>query len=132
MIFKDIREYYTAVAEHRCTSRAIVTADQKGTSVYNTFIGMRCNCGEEWSVSLNVVKAVQVPMRHYVRTTADRALVAERMTHESDQLLLEMRNSGGWAQPDPGVARMMAMAAAMGSEPIREQLNASMKGEKPN
>lgn len=27
-------------------------------------------------------------------------------------LLLEMRNSGGWAQPDPGVCLMLAMAAA--------------------
>jgi hypothetical protein len=42
-----------------------------------------------------------------------------------------MRNSGGWHQPDPGVAFMTAMAAAMmpPGNPMEKKLDEMMAGK---
>lgn len=132
---RDIREFFTAVAEHTCDARTITSKDEQGTTIDNTFMGFACTCGQEFYIPLASVKAIQKPMRPYLTSRAQRAETAVRLTREPQKLLVEMRNSGGWAQPDPGVVMMTAMAAAMGpsGNPMEERLNEMLKGgEKPS
>ena len=112
--FKDIRDFFTAVCEHDCgEGRLIASKDLQGNTVFNTWIGFECKgCGAWFRCQLAAVKCVQKPMRHYVTTTEQRIGVATRATEDPQALLVEMRNSGGWDQPDPGVCMMTAMAAA--------------------
>ena len=133
--FNDIRDFFTAVCTHECDKRHIVSKDCQGNTIYNTFIGYECEgCLESFRCPLSSVKAVQKPLRPYVVNVADRKVVAERANADSKALLLELRNSGGWAQPDPGVTLLTAMAAALGppGNPMKERLAAAMKGEKPS
>ncbi len=112
---KDIREFFTAVLTHDCgDNRHIAPKEHQGNTVFNTFIGFECKgCGSWFRCQLAAVKSVQKPMRGYITTTKLRAEVARRANDNPEELLNEMRNSGGWAQPDPGVVMMTAMAAAM-------------------
>lgn len=113
--FKDIREFFTAVLEHDCgEARDIASREHQGTKTYNSWLGFECKgCGSWFRYQLHAAKAMQKPMMHYLQTTAQRVEVAKKANEDPKALLLEMRNSGGWAQPDPGVAMMHAMAACM-------------------
>ena len=124
--FNDIRDYFTAVCEHRCERREFVANDVQGTTMTNTLIGYQCVCGEFFRLTLGAAKCARRPLRPYITTTEDRAALAQRINSEPEALLAEMRLSGGWDQPDPGVAFMTVMAAALGSEgnPMEKRLNA--------
>lgn len=131
--FQDVRNFFTAIAEHSCGDRRVITSsDLQGTSINNTFIGFKCDCGACFRLALAYVKSLRHPMRPYVVSTANRVATAERLTREPQMILMEMRNSGGWDQPDPGVAMITAMAAAFGPKgnPMGEKLKAMM-GAKP-
>jgi len=113
--FKDIREFFTAVCEHDCgEGRLIASKEHQGNTVFNTWIGFECKgCGSWFRYMLHAAKAAQKPMRIYFQTTDQRIEVAKKVNKDPKALLLEMRNSGGWSQPDPGVTMMHAMAACM-------------------
>jgi len=111
--FKDITGFFTSVCEHDCEDRHIEVKDHQGNTVFNTWIGFECKgCGSWFRCQLAAVKCTPKPMRPYVTSTADREEVARRVNEDALGLLLEMRNSGGFEQPDPGVCMMTAMAAA--------------------
>lgn len=129
--FKDVRDFFTAVGSHQCDKRKIVSRDHKGTNVFDTYVGFECEgCGTWFRLTLAAVKCLQIPMRGYVRSTDGRIETARRLDTEPEAVLLEMRNSGGWAQPDPGVAFMTTMAAASGppGNPMEQKLKDMMKG----
>ena len=124
----DIREYFTAICEHRCESRCFTVSDLQGTNASNTFIGYACACGEVFRCALMAVKCVRVPLRPYISTIGARTELIARIEAEPEILLAEMQHSGGWDQPDPGVAYMTLMAAACGPDgnPMEERLKAMM------
>lgn len=129
----DVREFFTALGEHKCPQRAISSADIQGDKMSNTFVGFSCECGESHTLGLSFVKALQRPLFPYLRGQEDRIETARRLTESPEALLLEMRNSGGWAQPDPGVV-LTAMAAAVEGPGGRmdKQLQEMIRGSKPN
>ncbi len=122
--FDDVRVYLTAVGEHTCPQRHISVKDEQGITVQTTFVGMACACGAEFLISLAVVKCIRQPLRPYFTMKTAREAVAERFNNEPAKLLLEMRNSGGWDQPHPGVAMFTMLAAAVGPKgnPMEKRL----------
>lgn len=128
---QDIRTFLTAVAEHTCPQRAITPRDEQGKKLDDTFLGFGCACGASFVINIVFVKSIQRPLRPYLITRAERETTARRFTTEPALLLEELRKSGGWAQPDPGVTMMTAMAAAMGppGNPMERRLNDMMKGD---
>jgi hypothetical protein len=140
--FKDVRDYFTAVADHTCDKREISVKDHQGTTIYNTFVGYECRgCGAWFRLTLASVKATQRPLHPYLLNRPARADLAARFNTDPQALLYELRNSGGWAQPDPGVAMMHAIAATAvalgGAEVVHGEgpqavLDKMMKGNKPS
>jgi hypothetical protein len=127
---RDVRDFFTAAAEHTCAGRQLMSKDEKGSNTINTFIGFACSCGAHFLLPLLVVKCVQAPLRPYIRTTEAREETARRLTADPQALLSELRNSGGWAQPDPGVVLLTLAAAASGPKgnPMERKLHLMMKG----
>jgi hypothetical protein len=112
---KDVRVFFSEVAEHTCEARHIVRRDTQGTTVPSTSLGFACTgCGTVHVLGLAFVKCMRKPLRPYIRTTADREITAERLNREPAVILSEMRNSGGWDQGDPGIAFFTMLAAAAG------------------
>jgi len=140
--FKDVRDFFTAVLTHECEGRQIVAKDHQGNTIFNTFIGFECEgCGAWFRFQLASAKCVQKPVRPYITTTAQRVEVARRAQEDPQALLVEMRNSGGWAQPDPGVCYMHALAATfvlVGQAEVvqgvgpQTELDKMMEGNKPS
>lgn len=110
--------------------------------MHNTFVGYECKgCGAWFRLALHSVKATQVPLHPYLLNRSAREALAARFNAEPQALLYELRNSGGWAQPDPGVAMMHAIAATAvalgGAKVVRGEgpqaaLDKMMKGNKPS
>lgn len=140
--FKDVRDYFTAVADHTCDKREISAKDNQGTTIHNTFVGYECRgCGAWFRLALASVKATQTPLHPYLLNRPAREALAARFNMEPQALLYEMRNSGGWAQPDPGVAFLTALAAtavALGKAEVvhgegpQAALDKMMEGKKPS
>ena len=131
--FKDIREFYTSVAEHTCSDRKIEVKDEQGTSIFNTYLGFQCKCGEHFLCTLEALKCTLKPMRRYLQPE-QRAVVAERLTCEPQVLLAEMRSSGGWNQLKPSDVMALALAAATHPEgnEYERGLNELMAGKPPS
>lgn len=132
---KDLTDFFTQVADHTCQARTITSKDVQGTSIYDTFLGFECTCGVHFVLSLLYVKCTPKPMRPYLTTREGRIRTAGRLTDEPAKALYEMRNSGGWFQPDPGVTMMTLAAAAMGppGNPMEKKLNQLVEGrDKPS
>lgn len=111
----DITNMLSQVGEHECTTPLIESKDFQGNSINNTYMGFTCTTCDKWfRVPLSVAKAMPIPLRKYLQKIEDRRVLAKRFTKDSKQLLLELRSSGGWFQPDPGVAFMTMMSAALG------------------
>lgn len=108
--FSDVRLFWTDVCEHTCPDR-LVAPENRGTD-----IGFKCQCGAWFGCALNSIKAIRTPLRPYIRTTQDREVSAQRINQDPAGFLKELQLSGGWDQPDPGVAFMTTLAAAMGPE----------------
>lgn len=126
--YVDIRTYFTNICDHQCEHRKFSPKQIQGTTIHNSFLGYECTCGEWFRLELSAAKCVRVPMRHYITTTEQRADLADRINTEPQVLLEEMRQSGGWDQPDPGVTLLTVLAAAVGPEgnPAEQHLKAMM------
>ncbi len=109
--FTDITKFFTEACAHVCPQKCMVNQEHTGTTIFDTFIGFRCTSCDIWfRCQLHAVKAIQKPLRVYVMDTQDRKVVAQRMNENAESLLLEMQRSGGWEQPDPGVALLTGIA----------------------
>jgi hypothetical protein len=123
---KSHMEYFTFACEHVCPERKFSAADIQGVTLGGTSIGLRCACGDEVRLGLSIAKALPKPIQPYLLTTEARLETLKRINEDPKTLLSELMNSGGWFQPDPGVAKMTAMAAFMGPEgnPMQKKLEA--------
>lgn len=126
--FLDVREFFAGIGEHKCDGQPdIHSKDLQGTTVANTYIGFECKTCNFWfMLPLSVAKAIQRPLRPYFQSDVNQVETARRFNEDPAALLLEMRNSGGWAQPDPGVALLTAMAAV-----FEQTGKATVHGEGP-
>lgn len=123
--YNDITVLLSQVGEHERTALLIEPKDLQGNTVNNTYMGFVCTTCDRWfRMPLFVAKAMPTPLRKYLQKIEDRQILARRFTENSKELLLELRSSGGWFQPDPGVAFMTMLAAVFGppNNPMEQKL----------
>lgn len=85
--FKDVRDFFSAVADHKCEKRKIISRNHQGVTLDTTFLGYECQgCARWWRLGLASVKCVQVPMRPYIRrlpgSPPQRTLARHHHAHE--------------------------------------------------
>lgn len=132
-VYKDIREWMTAAATHKCEGKVLTSVNEQGNSIFNTFVSFQCTCGVYFKIALQYLKATKIPMRKYITTIADRIETARRLTVEPETTLLEMIESGGWDQVNPKAAIALMMAGALGPPGNEHEkgLHEWMAGTKP-